>query len=98
MARNEKVSLERVNLNVAEIDVGGRSHVVAIGQGKEDVREFGVYSEDLKALTSWLLQNKVVSLALESTGTYRQDLYAALQQAVLKVTLVNSKFAQLFLN
>lgn len=94
MARKKKVSLEVVNPNAAGIDVGSRSHFVAIGQGIEDVREFGVYSEDLKALASWLLENKVASVAMESTGTYWQNLYAALQEAGLKVTLVNGKFAK----
>jgi hypothetical protein len=31
----------------AGIDVGSRSHFVAIGQTDEDVRAFGVYNEDL---------------------------------------------------
>lgn len=94
MARKKKASLEIINSQAAGIDVGSRSHYVAIGQGREDVREFGVYSEDLKALANWLLENKVVTVAMESTGTYWQNLYAALQEAGLKVTLVNGKFAK----
>jgi transposase len=94
MAKKKKVSLEIINPHTAGIDVGSRSHFVAIGQGKEDLREFGVYSEDLKALASWLLENKVVTVAMESTGTYWQNLYAALQEVGLKVTLVNGKFAK----
>jgi transposase len=94
MTRKKKVSLEVVNPNAAGIDVGSRSHFAAIGQAKEDVREFGVYSEDLQALASWLLENHVGTVAMESTGTYWQNLYTALQEAGLKVTLVNGKFAQ----
>ena len=37
-----------VNTGAAGIDVGGKSHFVAIGQGKEDVREFGASTEDLR--------------------------------------------------
>ncbi len=90
--KKKKAALEIINPHAAGIDVGSRSHYVAIGQAKEDVREFGVYSEDLKALAHWLLENKVVTVAMESTGTYWQNLYAALQEAGLKVTLVNGKF------
>jgi transposase len=46
----KKVSLEIINPHAAGIDVGSRSHYVAIGQSKEDLREFGVYAEVLKAL------------------------------------------------
>lgn len=92
--KKKKAALEIVNPHAAGIDVGSRSHYVAIGQAKEDVRAFGVYSEDLKALAHWLLENKIVTVAMESTGTYWQNLYAALQEAGLKVTLVNGKFAK----
>ena len=86
MAR-KKVSLEIINPHAAGIDVGSRSHYVAVGQNKEDVREFGVYAEDLKALTQWLLDNDITTVAMESTGTYWQNLYSTLQEAGLKVTL-----------
>ena len=52
MARKKKVALEVINPHAAGIDVGSRSHFVAIGQCREEVREFGVYAEDLVALTS----------------------------------------------
>ncbi len=40
---NKNVSMQIINSNAAGIDVGSRSHFVAIGQGSGDVREFGVY-------------------------------------------------------
>lgn len=43
-----------VNSAAAGIDVGSRSHFVAIGQNKDDVKEFGVYTEDLHALSKHL--------------------------------------------
>ncbi len=45
-----------VNLAAAGIDVGSRSHFVAIGQNKDDVKEFGVYTEDLHALCKHLVE------------------------------------------
>lgn len=88
----KKVSMEVINPNAAGIDVGSRSHFVAIGQTMEQVREFGVYAEDLKELAKWLLENEIVTVAMESTGTYWQNLYSTLQEAGLQVILVNAKF------
>jgi len=58
--------------------VGSRSHFVAIGQGKDQVREFGVYTEDLIELTQYLIQSGVTTVAIESTGDYWQNLYTEL--------------------
>ena len=68
MGRKKKLKLEIVNPNAAGIDVGSRSHFVSIGQSLDEVKEFGVYAEDLKALSSWLLENNIDTVAIESTG------------------------------
>ncbi len=90
----KKTSLEIIHPHAAGIDVGSRSHFVAIGQNAEDVKEFGVYNEDLHALTEWLLQNKINSIAMESTGTYWQSLFSNLHQAGMQVILCNGKFTK----
>lgn len=90
----KKVALEIVNPHAAGIDVGSRSHYVAIGQNLEDVKEFGVYADDLRELSQWLLENNIETVAMESTGTYWQNLFSTLQQAGLKVILVNGKFTK----
>ena len=46
-----------VNPQAAGIDVGSRSHWVAVGQSEQDVREFGVFNEDLFAMADWLKEN-----------------------------------------
>jgi transposase len=94
MLVKQKVSMEIVNPYAAGIDVGSRSHFVAIGQHKDDVREFGVYNEDLRAIAQWLLENEVKTVAMESTGTYWQSLYAVLQSAGFQVILCNGKFTK----
>jgi len=90
----KKTSMEIIHPHAAGIDIGSRSHFVAIGQGKEDVREFGVYNEDLYALTQWLLDNDITHVAMESTGTYWQTLFSTLQEAGIVVTLCNGKFTK----
>lgn len=70
MARKKKLEMEIVNHNAAGIDVGSRSHYVAVGQALEDVKEFGVYAEDLVKLCQWLLSYGITTAAMESTGDY----------------------------
>ena len=88
------MALDVLNPQAAGIDVGSRSHYVAIGQTDEDVKEFGVYNEDLIALAQWLLDNEVKTVAMESTGTYWQSLFTTLQSVGLEVILCNGKFTK----
>ena len=92
--KKKSLALEIVNPHAAGIDVGSRSHYAAIGQGNSDVKEFGVYAEDLKQLAGWLIDNNIETVAMESTGTYWQNLYSTLQKSGLKVILVNGKFTK----
>lgn len=92
--KKKNVSMEVVNPNAAGIDIGSRSHYVAIGQSDEDVKEFGVYNEDLQDLVQWLKDNKIQTVAMESTGTYWQNLYAILQSSGFEVILCNGKFTK----
>lgn len=83
-----------INPNCAGIDVGSRSHFVAIGQSNKEVREFGVYAEDLKAMSDWLHAQGIVSVAMESTGTYWQNLFVELMNSGLEVILTSGKFTK----
>lgn len=91
---SKKIAMEIVNPHAAGIDIGSRSHWVAVGQQPEDIKEFGVYNEDLLALTDWLSQHEVKTVAMESTGTYWQSLYAVLIQQGFQVILCNGKFTK----
>ncbi len=86
--------MEAVNSNAAGIDVGSKSHFVAVGQAKNDVREFGVFNEDLQEICAWLKEHQIETVAMESTGTYWQSLFTVLQQAGLRVILCNGKFTK----
>jgi transposase len=90
----ESISMEVVNPQAAGIDVGSRSHWVAIGQLEQDVREFGVYNQDLFTMVEWLKDNRVKTVAMESTGTYWQNLYAVLISRGFHVILCNGKFTK----
>ncbi len=90
----DSISMDVVNPKAAGIDIGSRSHWVAIGQNEEDVREFGVFNEDLYEMAHWLFQNQIRTIAMESTGTYWQNLYAVLIAKGFNVILCNGKFTK----
>ena len=91
---NQNLQMPIINAKAAGIDVGSRSHFVGIGQGKDQVREFGVYTEDLKQLTKFLIDHGITTVAMESTGDYWQNLYTELIRNDLDVYLVNGKFTK----
>ncbi|HLN45341.1 MAG TPA: transposase [Candidatus Sulfotelmatobacter sp.] len=93
MAQN-KIEMDVVNLRCAGIDVGSKSHFVAVGQDLKDVKEFGVYAEDLTSLCKYLKEHGITSVALESTGNYWQNLYVELMRFGFDVTLCNGKFTK----
>jgi len=88
------LEMDIVNPNCAGIDVGSRSHYVAVGQSLDDVKEFGVYADDLTAICLWLKEYEITSVAMESTGSYWQNLYAELLKHGFEVLLVNGKFTK----
>lgn len=77
-----------INLHAAGIDVGSLTHFVAIDQNKENVRSFGIYTKDHQELILYLRNSGITSVAMESTGTYWQTLFNALQKAGFEVLLV----------
>ena len=85
------VSMPLVNSNAAGIDIGSRFHFVAIGEGKENTRKFGVFTEDLHQIASYLKSNGIKSVAMESTGFYWKPLFVLLQDYGFEVILANAK-------
>ena len=90
----EQISLEVINKNAGGIDVGSRSHWVAVGQSDDLIQEFGVYNENLYQLADWLTQHNITTVAMESTGNYWQNLHAVLISKGFDVTLCNGKFTK----
>jgi len=90
----KKMELDIINPNCAGIDIGSKSHFVAVGQALEDVKEFGVYADDLTAICLHLKEYGITSVAMESTGNYWQNLYVELEKHGMEVTLCNGKFTK----
>lgn len=86
---NEFEKMPVLSPHAAGIDVGSKSHFAAIGQGENDFKEFGVYSKDHDWMIGYFKKNKITTIAMESTGSYWQTLFSALQNAGFEVLLVS---------
>ncbi len=89
-----KLLVDIVHSKAAGIDVGSRFHMVAVNQNAEEVKRFGVYTEDHQSMIVWLRNHEVTTIAMESTGSYWQTLFSALQTAGFEVLLVNGRQTQ----
>ena len=85
----EKLPMDVVNPLCAGIDVGSRFHMVAVDQDIAHVGKFGVYTHDHQNMVAWLGERGITSVAMESTGSYWQTLFDALQRAGFEVLLIN---------
>jgi len=88
MKKELQISMEVVHPHAAGIDIGSRSHWVAVDQNPQNVREFGVYTKDHLLLIDYLRSHQITTVAMESTGTYWQTLFNALQSTGFEVILV----------
>jgi len=94
MNEEKEIKMEVINPLAAGIDVGSRSHWAAVGQTDADVREFGVFNDDLYSVAEWFKECGIRTVAMESTGTYWQALYAILLSEGFEVILCNRKFTK----
>lgn len=80
----------------AGIDVGSRKHYVAIPAecGEETVRHFGCMTPDLHEMARWLRQNRVDTVAMESTGVYWIAVAQILDQYEIEINLVDARAAK----
>src|SRR5215470_13540585 len=77
----------------AGIDLGANEIWVAVpaDRDRNPVRQFGAFTRDLMTIVQWLVQLGVRNVAMESTGVYWIPLYQLLEEAGLKVCLVNAR-------
>ena len=74
------------------IDVHKKLIVACLRCGKkQELRQFGSTSEELRTLTSWLLSESCQMVAMESTGSYWKPLYNILELSGLEAMVVNAR-------
>jgi transposase len=82
----------RVNLNAAGIDLGARSHYVALPPERGvDVRQFGCFTPDLEEMAEWMKSNDIKTVAMESTGVYWVPVFQMLEKHGFEVHLVSTR-------
>lgn len=91
-----KSSLECINPNSAGIDIGSKSHFVAVpnDRDKNPIREFKFFTEDLHALAKWLKSCNITTVAMEATGSYWIPLFDVLEQYGFEVYIVNGRYVK----
>lgn len=75
----------------AGIDVGSMNMVVSYqdSNGKNHVKEYGSYTQDLHAMAKELESAGVTNIAMEATGVYWMAVYEVLEEYDREVILVN---------
>ena len=93
-SKTKPASLSQLNPKCAGIDVGAAELFVCIAKNtsEQEVRSFSTFTADIKLMIAWLKQNKVESVAMESTGVYWIPPYEFLEEAGFEVLLVNARF------
>lgn len=92
-ARRVRSHLKQVNLYAAGIDIGSRSHFVAVPEELDEgpVREFAGFTGDLHQMADWLVEIGIQTVAMESTGVYWIPVYEVLEMRGLEVLLVDAR-------
>ena len=95
-AKNSKVKVsvdsnEVIYERCAGIDVHKKMIVVALRIGrKTQTRQFGTLTHELREMVSWLMENEVQMVAMESTGSYWKPLYNIFEIEGLPAIVVNA--------
>lgn len=86
-------ALDYINVNAAGIDIGSKSHFIAVplGRDSEHVREFQTFTNSLIELVEWLKKLRITTVAMESTGVYWIPVYDLLEANGFQVLLVNAR-------
>lgn len=92
--RSQLRGLPMVRPEVAGIDLGSERHWVCAptkdGSGRE-IADFGAMTAELVRMAEWLLERKVKSVAMESTGVYWIAPHEVLEGKGLEILLVNTR-------
>jgi transposase len=85
--------LRHINAHAAGIDIGSKSHFVAVPEGVDEqpVREFSSFTDDLERMADWLDACGVTTITMESTGIYWIPVFEILDSRGFEVKLVNAR-------
>ena len=86
-------AIQEPNPDAGGIDLSPTEIWVAVPpqRAQNSVRKFEAFTKDLLELVQWLVQCGVRTVAMEATGVYWIPLYQLLEDAKIKVCLVNAR-------
>jgi len=87
-------ALKTIQPNSAGIDLGSKEHWVAApsrDEGEPNVKCFGTTTPELYRLADWLQEQRVETVAMESTGVYWIPLFEILDNRGFQVVLANAR-------
>ena len=86
-------SLPALFPHTAGIDIGSKSHFVAVPSDRDPkpVREFLTFTSDLLRMVKWLKECKIKTIIMESTGVYWIPAFELLERSGFEVKLVNAR-------
>jgi transposase len=92
-AKSNSTVLPVMRPDAAGIDIGAREIFVAVpaDRAAEKVRSFPTFTQDLYALSDWLNECGIQTVAMESTGVYWIPLFQILEERGFEVCLVNAR-------
>ena len=86
--------MEVVHERCAGLDVHKKTIVVCIitggGRGKREIRTFGSMTEELRRLVAWLESERIMHVAMESTGSYWKPVFNLLEESGIEAIVVNA--------
>src|SRR6185312_17368058 len=86
---SKTAALPGINALAAGVDVGSEKMHVSIAGGEPKV--FSTFTVGSVALRDYLREQKVSGVAMEATGVYWLPLYELLEEAQMKVMVVNGR-------
>ena len=85
---NESI-ISKINPNGAGIDIG--SEYIFIGIENQEVKSFPTFTHSYQNAIEYLKTHNITTVAMEATGVYWFALYELLEEAGIKVCLVNGR-------
>lgn len=81
--------MKKIREHVAGIDIGSKQLFVGI-EGRP-VKVFNTFTEDMEALSDYLIEHQIETVAMEATGVYWVILFDILKAAKIDVWLVDGR-------
>lgn len=81
-----------INPNATGMDIGSGEHWICVppDRTQQNVRRFGCFTPDLMDMAQWLVECRVDTVAMESTGVYWIPAFQILEAQGIEVKLVNA--------